>query len=244
MSGAAEANLDPRLPVNVDSMRCIMDTMRKVKPGVRVIFPSSLAVFGQNSEEAFIDDSTMPVPQSSYRAQKFMIETLLNDFSRRGLLDGRIVRLPTIIVRLGKPTGAASSFCSGVIREPLNGERSALPVPRHLKPWVCSTRTIIKNLLIAGNIPEPAYGSGSRTLNLSGITVTVQEMLNALEIVGGKSALSLVEEIPDETVAMIVGSWLARFDVSRARALGFQDDGLLLQTVEQSIEDVMSLPKT
>lgn len=240
MSGAAEADLDLGLAVNVDSMRYIMDTLRKVKPGVRVIFPSSLAVFGQTSDEVIINESTIPLPQSSYGAQKFMTETLLNDFSRKGLLDGRIVRLPTIIVRPGKPTGAASSFCSGIIREPLNGEKSVLPVPRNLKLWVCSTRTIIKNLLTAGNIPESLYGSGSRTLNLPGITVDVQGMLDALEIVGGKSSLSLIEEIPDETVARIVGSWPARFDVSRARELGFQDDGPLLQTVEQYIEDFLS----
>jgi len=138
--------------------RYILDTLRKVKPGVRVIFPSSLAVFGQTSDEVIINESTITLPQSPYGARKFMTETLLNDFSRRGLLDGRIVRLPTIIVRPEKPTGAASSFCSGIIREPLNGEKSVLSVPRNLKLWVCSTRTIIKSLLIAGNIPESAYG--------------------------------------------------------------------------------------
>jgi nucleoside-diphosphate-sugar epimerase len=107
MSGAAEANLELGLKVNIDSMRYAMDTLRKVKPGIRVIFPSSLAVFGPMSEGAVVTESTMPQPRSSYGAQKQICETLLNDFSRRGLLDGRIVRLPTIIVRPGRPSGAA-----------------------------------------------------------------------------------------------------------------------------------------
>jgi len=237
MSGAAEANLDLGLAVNVDSMRNIMDTLRKVKPGIRVVFPSSLAVFGPMGEDDIVTESTMPLPQSSYGAQKCICETLLNDFSRRGLLDGRVVRLPTIVVRPGRPSGAASSFCSGIIREPLNGEKSILPVPRSLKLWVCSTRTVVRNLLIVRDIPESAYGSGNRAVNLPGVTVNVQEMLNALESIGGQEALSLLEEKPDDSVAKIVGSWPAKFDTSRAQSLGFQEDGTLVQAVEEYLED-------
>ena len=244
MSGAAEADLDLGLTVNIDSMRYMMDTLRKVKPGIRVIFPSSLAVFGPTSEDTVVDESTLPLPQSSYGAQKHICETLLNDFSRRGLLDGRIVRLPTIIVRPGKPSGAASSFCSGIIREPLNGEKSVLPVPRSLKLWVCSTRTVIENLLIARDIPESTYDSSSRVVNLPGITVTVQAMLEALEEVGGKKALNLVEDQPDQAVARIVGSWPATFDISRAKKFGFQEDGLLAHTLAQYLEDFAPLKES
>ena len=244
MSGAAEANLELGLKVNVDSMRYMMDTLRKVKPGIRVIFPSSLAVFGPTSEETVVDESTLAVPQSSYGAQKQICEILLNDFSRRGLLDGRIVRLPTIIVRPGAPSGAASSFCSGIIREPLNGKKSVLPVAKALKLWICSTRTVIQNLLVARDIPAAAYKSGTRIVNLPGITVSVQEMLAALEQVGGKQALALVEEKEDVVVARIVGSWPARFDVSYAKELGFQDDGSLVQTLEHYLEDFVTLTKS
>ena len=237
MSGAAEANLELGLKVNIDSMRYVMDTLRAVKPGIRVVFPSSLAVFGPMGEGDVVTETTMPSPQSSYGAQKQICETLLNDFSRRGLLDGRIVRLPTIIVRPGRPTGAASSFCSGIIREPLNGEKSVLPVPRSLKLWVCSTRTVIKNLLIARDIPEAGFGKGSRIVNLPGITVTVQQMLEALQEVGGDSALSKLEESADKAVVDIVGSWPAEFDVKRARDLGFEGDGPLSQTIREYMED-------
>jgi nucleoside-diphosphate-sugar epimerase len=237
MSGAAEANLELGLKVNVDSMRYLLDQLRQIRPPVRVVFPSSLAVFGPTAEDTVVDESTLPMPQSSYGAQKQMCEILVNDFSRRGLLDGRIVRLPTIIVRPGQPTGAASSFCSGIIREPLNGISSVLPVSKDLKLWVCSTRTVIRNLIVARDVPASAFGSGSRITNLPGITVSVREMLSALEQVGGKKALDLVEEKPDEAIARIVSSWPARFDVSRAETLGYRGDGPLIQTLQEYIED-------
>jgi nucleoside-diphosphate-sugar epimerase len=239
MSGAAEANLELGLKVNVDSMRYMMDTLRTTRPGIRVIFPSSLAVFGPALKDK-VTEATMPLPQSSYGAQKQIGETLLNDYSRRGLLDGRIVRLPTIIVRPGKPSGAASSFCSGIIREPLNGEESILPVPQALKLWVCSTRTVIKNLVIARDVPTEAFSSvagGSRIVNLPGITVTVKEMLDALLDVGGQKARNLIKETPDSAVEQIVGSWPAEFDITRAVHLGFQGDGDLKRTLKEYLED-------
>lgn len=248
MSGAAEANLELGLKVNVDSMRYMMDSLRTIRPGIRVIFPSSLAVFGpadqdqQQQQHERVTEDTIPLPQSSYGTQKQMGETLLNDYSRRNLLDGRIVRLPTIIVRPGKPSGAASSFCSGIIREPLNGEESALPVPKSLRLWVCSTRTVIKNLIIARDIPaerfrEVVTRGSSRIVNLPGTTVTVQEMLDTLLHVGGKEARQLVKEIPDPSVEKIVGSWPAEFDIARALDLGFAEDGDLVRTFKEYLED-------
>ncbi|KAF5015984.1 hypothetical protein F66182_12481, partial [Fusarium sp. NRRL 66182] len=162
--------------------------------------------------------------------------------SRRGLLDGRIVRLPTIIVRPGKPSGAASSFCSGILREPLKGEESELPVPTSLNLWVCSTRTVIKNLIIARDIPTEAFDKvvargSSRIVNLPGITVTVQEMLDALLQIGGEEARKLVKEVPDSSVENIVSSWPAEFDISRATQLGFQQDGDLVKTIKEYLED-------
>tara|TARA_R110002060_G_scaffold7827_8_gene11781 strand:- start:1623 stop:2351 length:729 start_codon:yes stop_codon:yes gene_type:complete len=239
MSGAAEANLDLGLRVNIDSTRFILDVLRKIKPGITVVFPSSLAVFGP-SEGRLVTETTMPLPGSSYGAEKLICEILLNDFSRRGLIDGRILRLPTIIVRPGAPSGAASSFCSGIIREPLKGEKSILPVSRDLKLWVCSTRTIIKNLVYAKDIPMARFGAGSRIVNLPGSTVTVDQMLQILGNVGGRDALALIEERKDPAVESIVAKWPAQFDTSLAKKLGFFEDGPLAQTVDEYLKDYAS----
>lgn len=235
MSSAAEANLGLGLHVNFDSTRMILDILRRVKPGIKVIYSSACAVFGP-SEGKLVTELTTPLPGSSYGAQKLMCETLLNDFSRRSLIDGRILRLPTIIVRPGKPSGAASSFVSGIIREPLRGEKSQLPVVKSLEVWVCSTRIAVKNLIIARDIPKENFG-GSRVVNLPGITVTVEQMLQALKGVGGAKALSLVEEKKDSTVEKIVLSWPTRFDTTRAEGLGFMADGPLERTVAEFVED-------
>jgi nucleoside-diphosphate-sugar epimerase len=236
MSGATEANLDLGLRVNVDSTRTILDVLRKVKPGIRVIYSSACAVFGPSGGQV-VTEMTLPVPGSSYGAQKLICETLLNDFSRRGLIDGRILRLPTIIVRPGVPSGAASSFFSGIIREPLKGMKSQLPVARSLEVWVCSTRTIIRNLIFARDIPEEKFGSASRVVNLPGITVTVEQMLQALKDVGGEKVLSLVEEKKDPAVENIVLSWPTRFDTTRAKELGFTEDGPLERTIQEYLKD-------
>ena len=239
MSGAAEADYDLGFRVNVDSMRFVADALRRHTRGspCKVIFPSSLAVFGPSQPGDVITEDTMPQPRSSYGAEKAMVELVFNDLSRRGVVDARIVRLPTIIVRPGRPSGAASSFCSGIIREPLNGEVSDLPVRRDLQLWVSSTRTVIRNLVKAKDIPAGVFGDGTRVLNLPGITVTVEQMLQALAEVGGDKAMELVRERPDASVEKIVGSWPAVFDVSRARTLGFYDDVPLSQAVRDYIED-------
>ncbi|MCJ1477925.1 hypothetical protein MMC13_006599 [Lambiella insularis] len=236
MSGASEANLELGLKVNIDSMRLILDVLRKVNPGVKVIFPSSLAVFGPSNGQ-LVTETTMPLPGSSYGAQKLITEILLNDYSRRGLLDARILRLPTIIVRPGAPTGAASSFCSGIIREPLKGEKSVLPVAPDFELWVCSTRTIIKNLVHAREIPKERFTDTSRIVNLPGMTVTPGDILKALGEVAGEGTVKLVEEKRDPVVEKIVYSWPAKFDTALAEKLGFHPGGNLRQILEEYIED-------
>ncbi|MCJ1340500.1 hypothetical protein MMC09_005796 [Bachmanniomyces sp. S44760] len=239
MSGATEANMDLGLSVNLDASRQILDTLRWVNPSVKIVFTSTTAVFGPSKEP--VSEKTCPLPGSSYGAQKLMVETLLNDYSRRGLLDGRIVRLPTVMIRPGKPTGAASSFCSGIFREPLNGERSQLPVSRETELWICSARTVVQNLVIAMSMPKERFAGGelqgSRVVNLPGVTVTVNDMLDALRKVGGEKALSLVEEKRDEATERIVESWPPRFDTTRAKLLEFMEDGTLEKTVQEYIED-------
>ncbi|KAL8997883.1 MAG: hypothetical protein Q9169_002965 [Polycauliona sp. 2 TL-2023] len=239
MSGAAEADLELGIKVNLDATRRVLDTLRAVNPGVRIIFTSTTAVYGPPPSPGVpVTEANAPCPGSSYGAQKLMSETLLNDYSRRGLLDGRIVRLPTVLVRPGKPTGAASSFASGIFREPLNGQKSILPVSKDLSLWICSPRTIVKNLLHARDIPTEAYQGGSRVVNLPGVTVSINEMLEALKAIGGQEALDLVEEKRDPPTQKILESWGVKYDTQKAtKQLGFTEDGALEQTLKDYIED-------
>jgi len=237
MSGAAEANLDLGLKVNLDSTRQIVDILRRAPHVVKVIYPSSLAVFGPSGPGVVVDERTIPLPGSSYGAQKLMCETLLNDFSRRGLLDARILRLPTVVVRPGQPSGAASSFASGIIREPLNGEKSVLPVNRDLEMWICSPRTVVKNMILAMDIPVQSFEEATRVVNLPGLTITVAEMLEALRSVGGEEKVRLVEEKRDPAIEKIVVNWPSRFNTRWAMKLGFMDDGTLVDIVRAYVED-------
>lgn len=230
MSSGSEADLELGLRVNVDSARSVLDALRRLWPGTKVIFTSSCAVYGP-CDRPITEAGVVPQPLSSYGAEKLIVELLLNDFSRRGLLDGRIVRLPTIMVRPGKPTAAASSFASGIVRESLQGIPNILPVPRDVGMWICSPATVIKNLIKVKEIPGGEFG-GSRIVNLPGITVTVQDILDAVEQVGGEEAVRLVREEEDEALCRIVKSWWPWFDDSRAMGLGLEADGTLLDAVK------------
>jgi nucleoside-diphosphate-sugar epimerase len=233
MSGAAEANLDLGLEVNLESQIAILNLLRTTYPGTtKVVYASVGAVYGPAQKGEVVSEKTVPMPQSSYGTQKLMIETLINDFSRRGLIDGRVCRLPTVTIRAGAPTGAASSFASAIFREPLSGKRAVLPVSRDQEMCICSPRTVIKNLVTASKIPKEKFGI-SRTVVLPGIKVSVQQMLDALEEVGGKMALDLIDEKVDESTNRIVASWPADYDTSRAASLGFETDISLLENAQE-----------
>lgn len=234
MSGGAEANLDLGLAVNLDSHRYVLDYLRKNQMGVKIVFPSSLAIYGPPASLGdTITESTIPIPQSSYGAEKLIIETLVNDFSRRGLIDGRVVRLPTVIVRPGAPSAAASSFASGIVREPLKGLTSILPVSRDLEMWVCSPRTVVKNLVSIKDVPKELFEvNRGRVVNLPGQTVKVGDILDALASVGGQPALNLIQEKRDPKIEAIVASWPARFDISLAQRLGMFGDITLEEEVK------------
>ncbi|KAF9890361.1 hypothetical protein FE257_006028 [Aspergillus nanangensis] len=224
MSSGAEANFELGMRVNLDSTRYILDRLRAVMPGVKVVFTSSLAVYGVSPPGFVIDESNLPpVPLTSYGTQKLMVEFILNDYSRRGFLDGRSVRLPTVTVRAGKPTQAASSFASGIIREPLNGQKSEVPVSRSTELWICSPYTVVKNLMHAREVPKEAFGE-FRTVNFPGLKVTVQEMLDVLESVGGSERRALVEDKYDADIDAIVQTWPPNFNTTRAKKLGFSED--------------------
>jgi nucleoside-diphosphate-sugar epimerase len=222
VSGAAEADFGLGMRVNVDGTRGLLDACRQSGKCPVVVFASSVAVFG-GALPAVVQDSTTPAPQSSYGVQKLIGELLVGDYSRRGYIDGRAVRLPTIVVRPGKPNAAASSFASGIIREPLAGIESVCPVARDTALWLMSPATAVDNLLRAHQISAEAWGA-LRAVSLPGITASVSEMLDALSAVGGKEAVGRVRFVNDERIARIVYGWPARFDAARAAALGFTRD--------------------
>jgi nucleoside-diphosphate-sugar epimerase len=240
MSSGSEANLELGYRVNLDATRYILDRLRTTTPGVKVVFTSSEAVYGPTEPGFVISESNLPpVPLSSYGSQKLIIEILLNDYSRRGLLDGRAVRLPTVTVRAGAPTQAASSFVSDIIREPFHGRKAILPVAKDTPVWICSPYTIVKNILFAREVPKEAFGD-SRSVNLPGLLVTVQEMLDALEKIGGPEKRALVEEKYDADVDRIVQGWSPLFDNARARKLGFSDDIPYVENIKKFAASVSS----
>lgn len=222
VSGAAEADFELGMRINLDGTRGVLDALRADGRRPKVVFASSVAVFG-GTLPAIVDDATTPAPQSSYGIQKLVGELLLGDYTRKGFVDGRAVRLPTIVVRPGKPNAAASSFASGIIREPLSGVEAACPVEVDTSLWISSPAAGIANLLHAHELPAGRW-TGPRALSLPGITVSVREMLDALARVGGEAARALVRMAPDARIRAIVQSWPARFDTARADALGFVRD--------------------
>ena len=222
VSGQAEADFDLGMRINLDASRLLLDVCRSLGHQPKVIFTSSVAVYG-GALPPVVQDTTALNPQSSYGTQKAIAELLLNDYSRRGFVDGRVLRLPTISVRPGKPNKAASSFASGIIREPLNGEEAVCPVSPELRLWLMSPARAI-DALIAGHELSAASLATSRTLNLPGVSVSVGEMVAALEKVAGPEVAARVRYAPDPVIERIVKSWPGAWDVSRARALGLVAD--------------------
>lgn len=225
VSGAAEADFDLGYRVNLGGVQALLEDISQQGHRPVVVSTSSVAVFGGVLPD-IVPDHHHLTPQSSYGTQKAMAELLLADHSRRGHLDGRTVRLPTIAVRPGKPNAAASSFVSGIIREPLAGQRTTLPVPRDTGLWIASPDCAITTLIHAASLPTRALGPGC-AVNGRGITVTAGEMLDALERVAGPDVAALVDEVPDPAIAAIVSSWPRAFACDAARRLGFPvDDGI------------------
>lgn len=236
MSSGSEANLELGLKVNFESVRNLLDVIRTKRPGIKVVFTSSCAVFGRAAtQNVATETDIVPMPESSYGTQKLMIEYLLNDYSRRGLIDGRVVRLPTVFVRAGAPTAAASSFVSGIVREPVNGKESVLPCDANIGIWLTSPRALATNLVHAIKVPAEKMGH-FRTVLLPGYTATSGEILEALEKVAGKEVRNRVREERDEAIQRIVLSWPAKYDTARARELGFEEDVGLEQTIRDFIE--------
>lgn len=238
VSGQAEADFDLGMRINLDASRLLLERCRACAHVPRVIFTSSVAVFG-GVLPAVVQDDTALNPQSSYGSQKAIAELLLNDFSRKGFVDGRVLRLPTISVRPGKPNQAASSFASGIIREPLNGQSAICPVAPDVRLWLLSPRRVIASLIHGYTLSAEALGK-SRTINLPGISVTVGEMVAALDRVAGKQVAARVEWVHDPLIDRIISSWPGAWDASRAAALGFVGDADFDDIIRAYIEDDLS----
>ena len=229
VSGQAEADFDLGMRVNFDATRTLLEISRARGHRPRVVFASSCAVYGGELPDV-VPQLHELMPQSSYGTQKAMGELLIKDYTRRGFIDGRSLRLPTISVRAGKPNAALSSFASGIIREPLKGEVSVCPVPASTRVWMLSPSTVTDCFIAAHEIPGDALGF-NRSLALPGLTATVEEMIAALERVAGREVADRVRVEPDPRVRRIVDTWPVAVDASRALSLGFPTD--------RSFEDIV-----
>ena len=235
VSGQAESDFELGMRVNLDGTRVVLEACRKAGNRPRLLFASSIAVFGTPLPDLITDDTT-PTPQASYGVQKLIGEWLVADYNRKGFIDGRAVRIPTVSVRPGKANAAASSFASAVIREPLNGVNYACPVPPETLMWMCGPRDVVSNLVRAFDLPSASWGV-LRALSLPGIVVSVGEMVASLGRVGGAAAAQRVKFVTDERIAAIVKTWAARLDTPRALSMGFTASGSMDQIVAEYIED-------
>src|SRR5690242_15618210 len=240
VSGEAEADFEKGYRVNLDGTRRLFEAIRAVGDGYkpRVVFASSIAVFGAPFPEA-IGDEFLLAPLTSYGTQKAIDELLLADYSRRGFFDGIGLRLPTICVRPGKPNPAASGFFSGIIREPLAGQEARLPVPKSVRHWFASPRAAIGFFLHAARLDTAPLGA-RRSLTMPGISATVGEEIEALRRVAGDAAVKRIREEPDPVIQRIVEGWPRNFDARRAAALGFKADASFDDIIRSHIEDELT----
>lgn len=237
VSGQAEADFDLGMRVNVDGARILLEACRRAKVAPRVIFTSSVAVYGGNLPPC-VDDATALEPRSSYGAQKAIAELLLGDYSRKGFVDGRVARVPTVSVRPGRPNKAASSFASSIVREPLHGETAVCPVAPETRMWLLSPRRAIECLVALHDLPGATIGA-NRKVNLPGVSVSAAEMVDTLRSVAGNDVAARVRWEPDPAVERIVGTWPAMWDTGRARGLGLEGDAGFAAIVRAFMEDDM-----
>lgn len=237
VSGEAEADFEKGYRINLDGMQHLLEAIRKIGGGYRprLVFASSIAVFGAPFEEP-ITDTFLLAPLTSYGTQKAISEMLLADYSRKGFLDGVGVRLPTIVVRPGKPNKAASSFFSGIIREPLAGEEAILPVDDDTRHWVASPASAVGFLVHAATMDTSGLGA-RRSLTMPGLSVTVREMVDTLRAVAGDAVADRVKRVPDAAIEAIVAGWPRDFDASRAKDFGFTADADFASIVRAHIAD-------
>jgi nucleoside-diphosphate-sugar epimerase len=244
VSGECELDFDLGLRSNVDSTRLLLDSIRASGQVPRMVFASSVAVFGPdaaNPMPTLVADNTLPTPQTSYGTHKLMIEHMVADYTRKGYIDGRSARLMTVTVRPGKPNGAASSFFSGIIREPLAGVETTCPVDATVSHPMSSPGNTIHGLITVFEASREAIG-GRMALNLAGLNVTVSQMLAALEKVAGPAVRARVKFERDDRIACIVDNWAKGCTFERAHALGLRADASFEAIIEQYIADCKTRP--
>lgn len=239
VSGEAEQNFDKGYRINLEGMQRLLEAIRQEgqrSPYMpRLVFTSSIAVFGAPFPDA-IGDEFLSAPLTSYGTQKAICELLLNDYSRKGFVDGVGIRLPTIVVRPGKPNLAASGFFSNILREPLSGKEAVLPVGRDVRHWFASPRAAVGFLLHAATLDTARLG-WRRSLSAPGLSATVGEEIEALRRVAGEKAVRLIREEPDEAIIRIVAGWPRNFDTKRARELGFVAETSFDDIIRAHVED-------
>ena len=243
VSGECEADFDLGMRSNLDSTRALLEALRhRTQSGAaptRLVFSSSVAVFGPDPAvplPAVVSDTTLPAPQTSYGVQKLICEHLVADYTRKGYIDGRAARLMTVTVRPGRPNGAASSFFSGIIREPLAGEEAILPVAPDVAHPVSSPQRTVEGLIAVYEASREAF-RGRTALNLPALNVTVQQMLDALEKVAGPAVRARVKHVRDERIAGIVANWPQAASAERAAGLGLLPEANFEDIIRQYIAD-------
>jgi nucleoside-diphosphate-sugar epimerase len=237
VSAEAETDFDKGMRINLDGSRALLDAVRAVGNGYRprLVFTSSIAVFGAPFPDAIADEFHL-TPLTSYGTQKAAIELLLADYTRRGFLTGVGIRLPSIVVRPGKPNKAASGFFSSIIREPLAGQEATLPVDDTVLHWHASPRAAVGFLIHAAGLDAPKLGPRIN-LTMPGVCCTVAEQIAALRRIAGNEVAARIRRQPDPLIARIVAGWPSRFYPRRALALGFRGDGSFDDIIRVHIED-------
>lgn len=238
VSGQAEAEFDTGMHVNLDATRVLLERCRELARPPKLVFASSLAVFGGRLPDPVPDDAPI-TPQTSYGTQKAIGEMLIYDMTRKGFIDGRSLRLPTVTVRPGKPNKAASSFASGMIREPLSGVGAICPVAPTTKMWVISPRKVVSSLIVGHDAPAGKFGA-SRSINVPGLRVSVAAMVDALRKVAGEAVAAHVQWHVDPVIDRIVQTWPANFAPRLGVSLGMTADADFETIVRAYIADDMS----
>jgi D-erythronate 2-dehydrogenase len=237
VSGQAEADFDIGMRVNVDATRALLERCRELHAPPKMVFTSSIAVFG-GALPAALPDSQIVTPQGSYGMQKAVGELMVSDMSRKGFIDGRALRLPTVTVRPGKPNKAASSFASGMIREPLAGEAANVPVGKDTRMWVQSPARVVENILLGHEAPMAQFPTETRAVSVPGISVTVGEMAESLRRVAGDAVANRLTWNHDPVIDKLVRTWAGNFEAKRGLAMGMKVDANFDNIVRAHMEDM------
>ncbi|KAI0966547.1 hypothetical protein F4678DRAFT_448957 [Xylaria arbuscula] len=238
MSAGSEANFDLSLAVNVNSVRDVLLALRASNPVVRVIYSSSQAVYGQPLP-AKVTDDVIPTPEGTYGAHKLLTEIFINDMHRKGFIDAFILRFPSVVVRPGRPTNAASSFLSGMIREPMNGEECVIPLQdRSFRSFLCSPSSLQENLFRVLHMDSDKMPRHIRHVNIPGVSVSIQELMDALAKHGGEDKLKFLKEVTDPDLERILRSWSPDFDTTTPLRLGLTKDESADDIVKEYVDSL------